>query len=172
MNQDDSGLPPTTWPAATPSCDPLELLKTPGACLRRLQVQLSGSNHHDPEFGSVVDEKSASGTVGCVGTERSGYANSMRLPSAIISIRGVCLVGAALGIVWCVPAAGQGVSVTLNGSTLNLSPDRKSAPAGSLSRYAELLSSSGRRSCTRTASSTRREMAAPFRCASVRPRRP
>ena len=46
----------------------------------------------------------------------------MRLPSAIIPIRVACLVGAALGIVWCVPAAGQGVSVTLNGSTLNLAP--------------------------------------------------
>ncbi len=46
----------------------------------------------------------------------------MRLLSAVVPIRVACLVGAALGIVWCVPAAGQGVSVTLNGSTLNLSP--------------------------------------------------
>jgi hypothetical protein len=46
----------------------------------------------------------------------------MRLPSTIIPIRVACLVGAAFGIVWCVPAAGQGVSVTLNGSVLNLAP--------------------------------------------------
>ena len=28
MNQDDSGLPPATWPPSTPSSDPLEVLKT------------------------------------------------------------------------------------------------------------------------------------------------
>jgi len=66
--------------------------------LRKTEVRLSGLNDHDPEF------------------------SPMRLLSAVVPIRVACLVGAALGIVWCVPAAGQGVSVTLNGSTLNLSP--------------------------------------------------
>jgi hypothetical protein len=67
-------------------------------------------------------EKSASDTVGCVGTEWKEDVNSMRLPSGTILIRVMCIVGAAVGIVWSAPAAGQEVRVTLNGSALNLSP--------------------------------------------------